>query len=131
MNVGVRTLFLTVLLAFTSNVFAGEITTGLGSCDIGGALRGCEWKPGYCHKPSAPSFYIYDKYSVDIAISQYRAYLSDVDSYNACIANEASKDIDKIADDIVKSAKKQLSDVADDVATVKRNLNSQINLHRR
>ena len=124
-------LMLVCFAMLPSFAFAGEISTGIGSCEVGGGIFGCEWKPSHCYKPMAPSITVYDKYSAKMAISEYNSYLSEVDRYNACMVGEAKSDIKKMADDIASSAKKRSAEIDTEVASVKSQLEMSLHLFRR
>ena len=90
---------------------AGEISTGLGSCDLDNTFMGCTWKPKDCYKPDPPMSYASDVDSYNLAVIEFNAYLREVKSFEDCVIAEAKRDADeKLPDLISQSAKKALDD---------------------
>jgi hypothetical protein len=78
------------LVIFACSISAAQATAGsLGYSPINPYM---DWEPD-CYKPTPPSFYVSDIDSFNWAVQEYNSYLSEVETYIACIQSEAEADI--------------------------------------
>jgi len=90
-------MFLVLSIASTPTLFqgvAGELDCDTRNCDFSTSVfDGPKWKPKTCSEPPKPSFIILDVENYNKAVREFNSYLSDVQSYIACITEEGNTDI--------------------------------------
>jgi hypothetical protein len=90
---------------------AGEISGGIGSCDINSPVLGCTWKSKDCFKPDRPTTFVTDVDSYNLAVSEFNSYLREVSSFEDCVIAEAKHDVSENLPEIVaEGAKKEIAE---------------------
>jgi hypothetical protein len=107
----------------TPKTYAGEIESGIGSCDVDSPFMGCTWKAKGCDKPVAPVAFASDVESYNRAVTEFNEYLTEVRSYEDCIIAEGKRDIgDKLPDIVTQGAKKQIDEADTELNEARTNL---------
>jgi hypothetical protein len=107
---------MTIPFCISGTCYAGEIGKGYETCDIQSTYDGCSWQARDCRKPWAPLLSAHDVASYNEAVSEFNAYISEVDAYRNCVVDEAKRDAEERLPVIVSDGvKQQLEGVARDL----------------
>lgn len=96
--------------------------SGSGELDSYSITSYVEWTPDGCSKPSRPFLAVYDRFSYNMAVEEFNAYLGRARSYVACARREADNDlvvfqralsssVDRIAQETVRDVESLRSDL--------------------
>ena len=107
-------LSLLFLLLFTVPTYAGNL--GFETED-----SYLEWIPD-CSKPYAPSFDVSDVDSYNCAVSEFNAYLLEVESYINCVKREANSDAQGLLKSVKKRAEEAIVEISSELNSVKSDL---------
>jgi len=92
-------------------------------CNLGGALPSIEWKPTGCVRPPPPLLLggsSVDEYNA--AVSAYNSWLSEVETYLACVRNEAQTDMVGVPAIIAEGVKKEQGEMSNEVDQQRANI---------
>ena len=113
-------------LVFALNALSQANAGSLGYTSVTSYM---DWEPD-CSKPYVPSFYISSVEDYNDAVYEFNNYVSEVESYLSCVADEAESDTGAAARAIQNGAEKARSEVISELDSVRSNLQSERDMLR-